>query len=171
MLTLNLFCSPPIAVLSADQYIVEYSLEYGFLRLSAATRQRLNIPVAVVRLDPQVNKCFGDSFSRLILKHFLGYDDILMASVKVLAEQEDNKGYLRNVITGEHFRFVSVWWMGRGSYTAAFFIMVLFVSFYIFYLFRDWIDTTIPLFTSFILDNFNFHAVALFTSSNICIYR
>uniref|UniRef100_A0A182KER2 Membralin n=1 Tax=Anopheles christyi TaxID=43041 RepID=A0A182KER2_9DIPT len=114
------------AVLSADQYIVEYSLEYGFLRLSAATRQRLNIPVAVVRLDPQVNKCFGDSFSRLILKHFLGYDDILMASVKVLAEQEDNKGYLRNVITGEHFRFVSVWWMGRGSYTAAFFIMVLF---------------------------------------------
>uniref|UniRef100_A0A182NMI9 Membralin n=1 Tax=Anopheles dirus TaxID=7168 RepID=A0A182NMI9_9DIPT len=114
------------AVLAADQYIVEYSLEYGFLRLSAATRQRLNIPVAVVRLDPQVNKCFGDSFSRLILKHFLGYDDILMASVKVLAEQEDNKGYLRNVITGEHFRFVSVWWMGRGSYTAAFFIMVLF---------------------------------------------
>uniref|UniRef100_A0A182UZI7 Membralin n=1 Tax=Anopheles merus TaxID=30066 RepID=A0A182UZI7_ANOME len=99
--------TPYPGVLSADQYIVEYSLEYGFLRLSAATRQRLNIPVAVVRLDPQVNKCFGDSFSRLILKHFLGYDDILMASVKVLAEQEDNKGYLRNVITGEHFRFVS----------------------------------------------------------------
>ncbi|XP_058176871.1 membralin [Anopheles ziemanni] len=114
------------AVMAPDQYIVEYSLEYGFLRLSAATRQRLNIPVHVVRLDPQVNKCFGDSFSRLILKHFLGYDDILMASVKVLAEQEDNKGYLRNVITGEHFRFVSMWWMGRGSYTAAFSIMVLF---------------------------------------------
>ncbi|XP_058059740.1 uncharacterized protein LOC131210498 [Anopheles bellator] len=113
-------------VLAADQYIVEYSLEYGFLRLSAATRQRLNIPVHVVRLDPHVNECFGDSFSRLILKHFLGYDDILMASVKVLAEQEDNKGYLRNVITGEHFRFVSMWWMGRGSYTAAFSIMVLF---------------------------------------------
>lgn len=33
------------AVLPDDQYIVEYSLEYGFLRLSAATRQRLNIPV------------------------------------------------------------------------------------------------------------------------------
>ncbi|XP_035793272.1 uncharacterized protein LOC118467184 [Anopheles albimanus] len=114
------------AVLAADQYVVEYSLEYGFLRLSAATRQRLNIPVHVVRLDPQMNECFGDSFSRLILKHFLGYDDILMASVKVLAEQEDNKGYLRNVITGEHFRFVSMWWMGRGSYTAAFSIMVLF---------------------------------------------
>lgn len=104
------------------------SLEYGFLRLSAATRQRLNIPVKVVILDPQSDKCFGDSFSRFILQEFLGYDDLLMASVKVLAEEQDNKGYLRNVITGEHYRFVSMWWMQRGSYLASFFIMVLFVS-------------------------------------------
>lgn len=114
------------AVLPDDQYIVEYSLEYGFLRLSAATRQKLNIPVKVVVLDPQKNKCFGDSFSRLILQEFLGYDDLLMASVKVLAEEQDNKGYLRNVITGEHYRFVSMWWMQRGSYLASFFIMILF---------------------------------------------
>lgn len=33
-----------ILVFADEQYIVEYSLEYGFLRLSAATRQRLNIP-------------------------------------------------------------------------------------------------------------------------------
>lgn len=108
------------------QYVVEYSLEYGFLRLSAAARQRLNIPVHVVTLDPEKDKCFGDSFSRFILKEFLGYDDILMASVKVLAEQEDNKGYLRNVITGEHYRFVSMWLMSRSSYFAPFFIMILF---------------------------------------------
>lgn len=116
------------AVLPDDQYIVEYSLEYGFLRLSPATRQRLNIPVKVVILDPQTDKCFGDSFSRFILQEFLGYDDLLMASVKVLAEEQDNKGYLRNVITGEHYRFVSMWWMQRGSYLASFFIMILFVS-------------------------------------------
>lgn len=42
------------------QYVVEYSLEYGFLRLSAATRQRLNIPVHVVTLDPEKDKCFGN---------------------------------------------------------------------------------------------------------------
>lgn len=83
------------AVWTDDQYVVEYSLEYGFLRLSAATRQRLNIPVHVVTLDPQADKCFGDAFSRFILHEFLGYDDLLMASVKVLAEQEDNQGYLR----------------------------------------------------------------------------
>lgn len=78
-----------------EQYIVEYSLEYGYLRLSAASRQKLKIPVRIVQLDPQTDACFGDSLSRLILRDFLGYDDILMASVKVLAEEEDNKGYLR----------------------------------------------------------------------------
>lgn len=78
-----------------EEYIVEYSLEYGFLRLSAATRQRLNVPVLVVALDPSRDSCFGDSFSRFILDEFLGYDDLLMASIKTLAESEDNKGYLR----------------------------------------------------------------------------
>lgn len=78
-----------------EKYIVEYSLEYGFLRLSSATRERLKIPIHVVNLDPDKDKCFGDPLSRFILKEFLGYDDLLMASVKVLAEEENNKGYLR----------------------------------------------------------------------------
>ncbi|XP_075216350.1 membralin isoform X3 [Lycorma delicatula] len=108
-----------------EEYIVEYSLEYGFLRLSAATRQRLNVPVLVVALDPTRDSCFGDTFSRFILDEFLGYDDLLMASIKTLAESEDNKGYLRNVVTGEHYRFVSMW-MARTSYIAAFFIMLVF---------------------------------------------
>lgn len=123
---------PFFSVWPDDQYIVEYSLEYGFLRLSAATRQRLKIPVHVIVLDPQKDECFGDAFSRFILSEFLGYDDLLMTSVKVLAEQEDNKGYLRNVVTGEHYRFVSMWWMARGSYAAAFFIMILFVRIFLF---------------------------------------
>lgn len=95
---------------------MEYSLEYGFLRLSQSTRQRLNIPVMVVTLgetgsvsvlpspccpdavsvplpaDPVKDECFGDSFSRFLLDEFLGYDDILMSSVKALAENEENKG-------------------------------------------------------------------------------
>ena len=33
----------------------------------------------------------------------------------------------RNVVTGEHYRFVSMW-MARTSYLAAFFIMIVFVS-------------------------------------------
>ncbi|XP_040846552.1 membralin isoform X3 [Ochotona curzoniae] len=108
-----------------EEYIVEYSLEYGFLRLSQATRQRLSIPVMVVTLDPTRDQCFGDRFSRLLLDEFLGYDDILMSSVKGLAEDEENKGFLRNVVSGEHYRFVSMW-MARTSYLAAFVIMVIF---------------------------------------------
>ena len=34
-------------------------------------------------------------------------------------------GYLRNVVTGEHYRFVSMW-MARTSYIAAGFIMLIF---------------------------------------------
>ncbi|NXC42036.1 MBRL protein, partial [Penelope pileata] len=108
-----------------EEYIVEYSLEYGFLRLSQSTRQRLSIPVMVVTLDPTRDQCFGDRFSRLLLDEFLGYDDILMSSVKALAENEENKGFLRNVVSGEHYRFVSMW-MARTSYVAAFVIMVIF---------------------------------------------
>lgn len=39
-----------LAVWPQEEYIVEYSLEYGFLRLSQSTRQRLSIPVMVVTL-------------------------------------------------------------------------------------------------------------------------
>lgn len=108
-----------------EKYIVEYALEYGFLRLSPKTRQRLNITVMLVTLDPQKDECFGDYFSRFLLDEFLGYDDILMSSIKQLAEQEDNKGFLRNVVTGDHYRFVSMW-MARSSYLAAAFIMLVF---------------------------------------------
>lgn len=38
-----------------------------------------------------------------------------------------SSGFLRNVVSGEHYRFVSMW-MARTSYLAAFVIMVIFVS-------------------------------------------
>uniref|UniRef100_A0A1E1XFP9 Putative conserved plasma membrane protein n=1 Tax=Amblyomma aureolatum TaxID=187763 RepID=A0A1E1XFP9_9ACAR len=113
------------AVWPQDEYIVEYSLEYGLLRLSPATRQKLNISVKIVTLDPAKDSCFGDWFSRLLLDGFLGYDDVLMASLKNLAELEENKGYVRNVVTGEHYRFISMW-TSRTSYIAAAFIMLVF---------------------------------------------
>jgi membralin, putative len=46
----------------------------------------------VVTLNPNKDKCFGDDFSRFLLQHFLGYDGILMGSLKTLAERQDNKG-------------------------------------------------------------------------------
>ncbi|XP_028403875.1 membralin-like [Dendronephthya gigantea] len=108
-----------------DEYVMEYSLEFGFLRLSQTARLRLKIPVMVVELDPTKEKCFGDAFSRFLLKEFLGYDDVLMSSIKRIAEFEDNRGYLRNLVTGEHYRFVSSW-MARSSYVVAFILMFTF---------------------------------------------
>merc|ERR1719187_2691959 len=108
-----------------DEYIVEYSLEIGFLRLGPATRQRLNIPVHIEILDPNTNVCFGNSVSKFILENFLGYDDVLMSSIKSLAEKEDNKGYLRNVVTGAQYHFVSRW-ASSTSYVAAAVVMIIF---------------------------------------------
>jgi len=108
-----------------ERFIMEYALEHGFLRLSPQTRARLNITVMLVTLDPTRDECFGDAFSKLLLDEFLGYDDILVASIKRLAEFEDNKGYVRNVVTGEHYRFVSLW-STRSSYFAAAFVMIVF---------------------------------------------
>lgn len=106
-------------------YVMEYALEYGFLRLSHETRQKLKIPVKVVTLDPKKDKCFGDSLSRFILDKFLGYDDVLMGSIKKIAEKENNQGYMKNVLTGEHYKFVTTW-MGRTSYFISFLLMFVF---------------------------------------------
>lgn len=55
-------------------------------------RMRCNCSALLFSLDPTRDQCFGDRFSRLLLDEFLGYDDILMSSVKALAENEENKG-------------------------------------------------------------------------------
>lgn len=81
-------------------YVVEYSLEHGFLRLSQDVRSKLNISIMTVTLDPNKDKCFGDQLSRFILKHFLGYNDILLNSLKGLAENQSTKGYIKNLVTG-----------------------------------------------------------------------
>lgn len=48
-----------VSVWPQEEYMVEYSLEYGFLRLSQSTRQRLHIPVMVVTLGeaPPITHC------------------------------------------------------------------------------------------------------------------
>lgn len=51
-------------------------------------------PLLCATTDPTRDQCFGDRFSRLLLAEFLGYDDILMSSVKGLAENEENKGVI-----------------------------------------------------------------------------
>jgi hypothetical protein len=42
------------------------------------------------------NTCFGGSLSRFMLDQFLGYQEILMSSIKQLAEKETHKGMFNN---------------------------------------------------------------------------
>ncbi|GIZ04512.1 membralin [Caerostris extrusa] len=93
-----------------EKYIIEYSLEYGFLRLSPSARINTTVKVHTVILEPFKDQCFGNQFSRFLLKHVLGYSDILMGSLRYLVDQivahdDPKKGYVRNVVTGEYYRF------------------------------------------------------------------
>ncbi|CAF1566358.1 unnamed protein product, partial [Rotaria sordida] len=45
--------------------------------------------------------------SRFLLDQFLGYQEILMSNIKQLTEKETNRGYARNIMTNDHFCFVS----------------------------------------------------------------
>ncbi|KAL1502284.1 hypothetical protein ABEB36_007450 [Hypothenemus hampei] len=109
----------------SDVFIFEYALEYGFLRLSPQARAKLNIPVEAVFLDPTKDQCFGDSFSRFLMEEFLGYNDLVMASVKAFAEKEQNRGFMKNVVTGEQYRFVNLWF-SKMSYVPAVICMLIF---------------------------------------------
>lgn len=108
-----------------EHYIIEYALEYGFLRLSPAMRKRLNITVKLVVLDPDVDPCFGGLLSRFLMEEFLGYEDFLLGSIKHLAVSESVRGHMANVVTGQHYRFVSSQ-MSRSSYLVATLVMLLF---------------------------------------------
>lgn len=91
----------PKLVRPSNFYVVEYSLEHGYLRLSSEARSKLNISIMTVTLDPNKDSCFGDQLSRFILKYFLGYNDILLNSLKGLAENQSSRGFIKNLVTGQ----------------------------------------------------------------------
>lgn len=115
----------PALTWSEDEYIMEFSLEYGFLKLNPSVRKQYNITVELVTLDPNVDKCFGGPLNNFILYNFLGYDEVLLASIKLLASKEEYKGYVRNVVTEVEFIFINAW-MDRKSYITAGFVMMVF---------------------------------------------
>lgn len=61
------------------------------------------------------------------MEEFLGYEDLLLGSIKHLALSESVKGHMANVVTGQHYRLVSSH-MSRSSYLVATLVMLLFVS-------------------------------------------
>ena len=69
-----------------------YNCQRLFLYHAHTAVHKILFEYIFVIADPATCECFGDSFSRFLLDEFLGYDDVLMSSVKQLAEHEDNKG-------------------------------------------------------------------------------
>jgi len=92
-----------------DYYAMEFSKEFAYLRMSLSARKRLSIPTLVVTLKADDDKCFGSSFKKFFLKTFLGYDDYIITSIKKLTQRTQNFGFIRNLVTNEHFQFERPW--------------------------------------------------------------
>ncbi|GBN63373.1 Membralin, partial [Araneus ventricosus] len=108
-----------------DAYIMEFSLEYGYLRLRPSKRKELNISVVFVILDPEENTCFGGYFNRFLLDNFLGYDNVLLASIKNMVEAKNTKGFVRNVVMEIEYIFINNW-TNEKSFLTAGFVMIVF---------------------------------------------
>ncbi|KIH60560.1 hypothetical protein ANCDUO_09190 [Ancylostoma duodenale] len=77
------------------EYRVEYSLLYGILRLPVSFRHKHNITTLWARVDAD-SECFGDAFSRRVMRAVVGFEDVVMASLRALAQNssEDDIRYL-----------------------------------------------------------------------------
>ncbi|KAK6038226.1 hypothetical protein COOONC_24269, partial [Cooperia oncophora] len=111
------------------EYRVEYSLLYGILRLPVSFRHKHNITTLWARVDAD-SECFGDTFSRRVMRAVVGFEDVVMASLRALAQNssEDDGaglGYLHDLSTNEHFHFVS-FMMSKSSYITAAIVMLIF---------------------------------------------
>ncbi|KAF8777802.1 Membralin like protein [Argiope bruennichi] len=108
-----------------NAYIMEFSLEYGYLRLRPAKRHDLNITVVFVILDPEEDACFGGPFNIFLLDNFLGYDHFLLQSIKQMAEKKSTKGFVRNAVMEIEYIFINNWVNDRSFFTAGF-VMIVF---------------------------------------------
>ncbi|XP_054706898.1 membralin-like [Uloborus diversus] len=111
----------------SEIHIMEFSLEHGFLKLSHRIRKKLGVPVHLVTIDPDDSTCFGSLLDRFFVYYVLGYDDVLLLSLKLLAEKQKHRGFVRNIVTGSEYVFVNVW-MDQKSYLTAAFVMFLFTA-------------------------------------------
>uniref|UniRef100_A0A0K0EM90 Membralin n=1 Tax=Strongyloides stercoralis TaxID=6248 RepID=A0A0K0EM90_STRER len=86
--------------------IVEFSYYHGLLRLHPTIRHKYNIPVYTLRLDAQNSSCFQHIDKTQIMVNFIGYEESLIVSLKHMAGKEMERGYFRDILSGEYFRFV-----------------------------------------------------------------
>ncbi|GFS76497.1 membralin [Trichonephila clavipes] len=79
--------------------------------------------------NPFTDKCFGNEFSRNLLKYVLGYGDLLMGSLRYLVDKDESKGYVRNVVTGDQYKFIDKNTTWTAYLSAGFFMVVFSITF------------------------------------------
>ncbi|PIC30665.1 hypothetical protein B9Z55_021832 [Caenorhabditis nigoni] len=112
-------------------YRVEYAMVLGVLRLPPDFREEHDIPMKLLRIDSK-STCFGDQISRLMMRLFVGYEDTVIAALRIKATNLSlvnpetlSMGYLHNVETHDQFHFVQHS-LGKASYLVAAILMIIF---------------------------------------------
>ncbi|CAO4367513.1 unnamed protein product [Caenorhabditis nigoni] len=112
-------------------YRVEYAMVLGVLRLPPDFREEHDIPMALLRIDSKAT-CFGDQISRLMMRLFVGYEDTVIAALRIKATNLSlvnpetlSMGYLHNMETHDQFHFVQHS-LGKASYLVAAILMIIF---------------------------------------------
>uniref|UniRef100_A0A1I7RPL8 Membralin n=1 Tax=Bursaphelenchus xylophilus TaxID=6326 RepID=A0A1I7RPL8_BURXY len=108
------------------QYAVEYSLSHGLLKLSQEMRRHYKVEEMTYRIDGQNDPCLSSWKNRYLTKWLSGgIGEVIQSSLKALAENETDKGYLKDLLHMEHYHFVSTS-VSHYSYITAMLIMLIF---------------------------------------------
>lgn len=110
-----------------SKHVIEYSLNFGLLKLNNALRKKYNVPVTSVLMNLGDDECFGSSINRRLIKECLGYDNYLIAMLRSVARNQESYGYFRNLNSGEQYKLNKMW-RGNFSYLTALIIMLIFTT-------------------------------------------
>lgn len=113
--------------LGSTVFMMEYALDIGILKMDKNTRRKLNISVTLVALDPDIDECFGNGLSRMLLEEVLGYNELLISSIRTLAIKEGGIGYLKKLNSDEYYQFNFMICNSYVSLVVALLVMYLYI--------------------------------------------
>ncbi|GMS86292.1 hypothetical protein PENTCL1PPCAC_8467 [Pristionchus entomophagus] len=106
------------------EYRVEYSLIYGLLRLPARFLKTHNVSVMATQIDAD-DSCLGSTSARWLMANVVGYEDPILHTLKALAINESEIGYVHDLRSNDHYHFVQLA-TSKMSYVTAGIVMLLF---------------------------------------------
>ncbi|GMR38331.1 hypothetical protein PMAYCL1PPCAC_08526 [Pristionchus mayeri] len=106
------------------EYRVEYSLMYGLLRLPAKFLLTHNVSVVTKQIDSD-DSCLGSPTARWLMANLVGFEDPILHTLKALAVNESEIGYVHDLRTNDHYHFVQLA-TSKLSYITASIVMLLF---------------------------------------------